>query len=399
MNCLTKQIYYSEFYSHTFYIFISEIEQMQSFSKYFIIGLIIALIALVWIYLKSIIIYIAVAVIISLIGQPFLKLYSKIKIKNFVLPRTIVAILSLASIAGIFMLLVSMFIPLIVEEARIISQINPNEVVTVFKEPLKNLEYDLQKFQINYGHGESIEKFLATQLTSILGFQEISNIASQIFSFTTSMIGGTFAVLFMAFFFIKDEHLIYRIFLLLTPPKHIEPVKDILRDTKRLLTRYFIGILLDMLFVATLTAIGLSIIGIENALLIGMFAGLINIIPYIGPLFGIAFGLLIGVTSNLEMEFYSQLLPLLGKICITFLIVQLLDAFFFQPLVISNIVKAHPLEIFIVILTAGTLAGIGGMIVAVPVYTILRIIAKEFLSNFKIVQQLTAELDEEHSKK
>ncbi|MCC6838107.1 MAG: hypothetical protein IT234_06180, partial [Bacteroidia bacterium] len=100
---------------------------MQSFSKYFIIGLIIALIALIWIYLKSIIIYIAVAVIISLIGQPFLKLYSKIKIKNFILPKTIVAILSLASIAGIFLLLVSMFIPLIVEEARIISQINPNE--------------------------------------------------------------------------------------------------------------------------------------------------------------------------------------------------------------------------------------------------------------------------------
>jgi predicted PurR-regulated permease PerM len=372
---------------------------MQNKSKYLIIGLILALIALAWIYLKSIIIYVAIALIISLIGQPLVKMYGKFKVGKFKLPITICALLSLATIALIVTMLVSMFIPLIVKEARIISQINPNEVVTTFKEPLKNLEYDLQKFQINYGNGESIEKFLASQLTSILGFQEISNIASEMIGFTTGLIGGTFAILFMAFFFMKDEHLIYRAILLLTPPKHLEPVKEILRDTKRLLTRYFIGILLDMLFVATLTSIGLTIIGVENALLIGMFAGLINIIPYIGPLIGVSFGLLIGITSNLEMNFYVELIPLLGKICITFLIVQLLDALFFQPMVISNIVKAHPLEIFIVILIAGTLAGIGGMIVAVPIYTILRIIAKEFLSNFQVVQKLTSELDEHDSKK
>ena len=107
-----------------------------------------------------------------------------------------------------------------------------------------------------------------------------------------------------------------------------------------------------------------------------------------------AFGVTIGITSNLELEFYTQLLPLVYKIALVFLIVQLIDSLIFQPLVISNIVKAHPLEIFLVILIAGTLAGIGGMIIAVPIYTILRIIAKEFLNNFKIVQQLTSELEE-----
>ena len=213
-------------------------------------------------------------------------------------------------------------------------------------------------------------------------------------SFTTSLIGGTFAILFMAFFFMKDEYLIYNTILLLTPPKHMAAIKDIVRDTKRLLTKYFIGILLDMLFVAVLSVIGLSILGVKNCLLIGMFAGLMNVIPYVGPLIAAAFGILIGVTSNLELEFYTQLLPLVYKIAITFLVVQVIDALIFQPLVISNIVKAHPLEIFLVILIAGTLAGIGGMIIAVPVYTILLIIAKEFLFNFQIVQKLTAELEE-----
>lgn len=368
---------------------------MQSKSKYFLIALAILVVALITWYLKTIVLYICIAIIISLIGQPLVKLYSSIKIKKLHLPISICALLALVSITIVLGLFVSMFIPLLVEEVRIISKINPNEVVETFKQPLANLNYDLQKFQVQYGNGESLEKFLASQLTNIIDFKVVSSYAQGVFSFTADILGGTFIVLFMAFFFMKDKHLIYNIVILLTPPKHIEAIKEIMRDTKRLLTKYFIGILLDMLFVATLTTIALSLLGVKNCLLIGMFAGLMNVIPYVGPLIAAAFGILIGVTSNLELEFYTQLLPLVYKIAFVFLLVQLIDSLIFQPLVISNIVKAHPLEIFLVILIAGTLAGIGGMIIAVPVYTILRIIAKEFLNNFKIVQQLTSELEEE----
>jgi predicted PurR-regulated permease PerM len=367
---------------------------MQNKSKYFLIGSAVILTALIAWYLKTILMYICIAIIISLIGQPLVKLFSSIRIKKFSLPVSISALLALTSITFILALFVSMFIPLIVEEARIISKINPNEVVETFKEPLAHLNYDLRKFQIQYGNGESLEKFIASQLTSIINFQEVSSYAQGIVSLTTDIIGGTFIVLFMAFFFMKDKHLIYNVVLLLTPPKHIEEIKDIMRDTKRLLTKYFIGILLDMLFVATLTTISLSLLGVKNCLLIGMFAGLMNVIPYVGPLIAASFGILIGVTSNLDLDFYTQLLPLVYEISLVFLFVQLIDSIIFQPLVISNIVKAHPLEIFLVILIAGTLAGIGGMIIAVPFYTILRIIAKEFLFNFKIVQKLTSELEE-----
>ena len=370
--------------------------QMQNKSKYFLIALsILAIVLIAW-YLKTIVIYICIAVIISLIGQPVVKLFSSIKIKKFRFPVGVSALFALISITLVIGLLVSMFIPLVAEEVRIISKINPNDVVETFKEPLANLNYDLQKFQIRYGNGESLEKFMVSKLTDIVGFREVSSYAQGIVSLTTDIISGTFIVLFMAFFFIKDKHLIYNVIILLTPPKHISAIKEIMRDTKRLLTKYFIGILLDMLFVATLTTIALSLLGVKNCLLIGMFAGLMNVIPYVGPLIAAAFGILIGVTSNLELEFYTQLLPLVYKIAFTFLIIQLIDAIIFQPLVISNIVKAHPLEIFLVILIAGTLTGIGGMIIAVPVYTILRIIAKEFLNNFKIVQQLTSELEEEN---
>ena len=374
---------------------------MQSKPRYFLIALAIILIALVAWFLKTIVLYIIISVILSLIGHPIVSLYSKIRIGKKHLSTTLSSVLALFTLIAIIVGLFSLFIPLIIEQARIISKINPGEVVTAFKQPLQNLEYTLQKFQISSENSEPIEKVMASKLSSVLGFQEVSYYAQRMISLLGSVIAAFFSISFMTFFFMKDDHLIPDVILMLTPPKQFQAVRDIMKDTKFILTRYFIGILCDMAFVATLTAIGLSIFGVKNALLIGLFAGILNVIPYIGPLLGCGFAILIGVSSNLNLDFYTQLIPLTGKIALTFLAVQLMDALFFQPLVISNTVKAHPLEIFIVILTAGTIGGITGMIVAIPVYTIIRIIAKQFFSNFKIVQQITHNLEEiiEHKKK
>ncbi|OFY87194.1 MAG: hypothetical protein A3F72_16985 [Bacteroidetes bacterium RIFCSPLOWO2_12_FULL_35_15] len=368
---------------------------MQSKSKLFFIAIAIILIALMVWYLKTIVFYIIISIVLSLIGQPLVQLFSKIRIKNFRLPASLCTILSLFSMLAVIAALFSLFIPLIAEEVRIVNKINPNEVVATFQEPLKSLESILQKYQTGYDSGESIEKYLAEKLSSVLGFNEISTYAQQLVGFMGSIIAAFFSISFITFFFMKDEHLIYNSILLLTPPKHTERVKDIMRDTKYILTRYFIGVLLDMAFVASLTSIGLSILGLENAMLIGLFAGILNVIPYVGPLLGVGFALIIGVSGNLDLNFYSEMIPLMEKIALIFLIVQLIDSLFFQPIVISNRVKAHPLEIFLVILIAAKIGGIIGMVAAIPIYTIIRIIAKEFFYNFKIVQKLTEDLEEE----
>ena len=126
-----------------------------------------------------------------------------------------------------------------------------------------------------------------------------------------------------------------------------------------------------------------------KALVIGLIVGLMNVIPYIGPLLGALFGIVIGIATNLHLDFYSEILPLTGLMAIVFLTVQVIDNILFQPLIYSTSVKAHPLEIFLVIMMAGSLAGIVGMVLAIPVYTIFRVVAKEFLNNFRIVKNLT----------
>ena len=136
----------------------------------------------------------------------------------------------------------------------------------------------------------------------------------------------------------------------------------------------------------------MSFLEIQHVILIGFLAGVINVIPYIGPIIGGIIGVLIGISTNLHLDFYSELLPLSGKIFLVFAGMQLIDNFVFQPFIFSNSVKAHPLEIFLVVLSAGTLWGITGMIVAIPFYTLFRVVAKEFLSEFKVIEQLTKNL-------
>ena len=162
---------------------------------------------------------------------------------------------------------------------------------------------------------------------------------------------------------------------------------------KTLLQKYFLGLLAQITIITTLVSLGLYVIGVKNALVIGLFAGLINVVPYVGPLIGAFFGIVIALSSHLEMEFYAELLPLAGKIAGVFLAVQLLDNFIFQPLIFSKSVEVHPLEIFLVILIAGTLAGVGGMIIAIPFYSILRICANQFLSEFKVIRTMTRGMD------
>ena len=169
-------------------------------------------------------------------------------------------------------------------------------------------------------------------------------------------------------------------------------MNTIVMETKDLLSRYFIGILAQITVIILVISIGLSILGVQNALLIGVIAGVFNIIPYIGPLMGAGIGLLLAATSQLEVSPDAALFGFLMSAIIPFVVAQLLDNFLLQPLIFSKSVKAHPLEIFMVILAAGSLGGIIGMIVAVPTYSFIRIIAKEFFNGYKIVQGLTKDL-------
>lgn len=221
---------------------------------------------------------------------------------------------------------------------------------------------------------------------------QIPQLFSTLIGFMGNLLIAIMSILFIAFFFLKEQGLFLNALQAIVPRKYEKEVIHALDDSSRLLRRYFVGVSIQVTTITIFVSIILTIFGVKNALLIAFFAALINVIPYLGPVIGAMFGVLITISSNLDLPFYQEMLPLIFIVIGTFAAMQLLDNFVLQPFIFSNSVSAHPLEIFIVILVGAKLSGIVGMVLAIPVYTVIRVIAKSFLSEFRLVQKLTKKL-------
>ena len=227
---------------------------------------------------------------------------------------------------------------------------------------------------------------------------DISSITSVVGSVASALgsIGiGLFSVMFIGFFFIKDEKLFRGIVGSLVPDKMEGEAISAISDIEHLLTRYFGGLLLEVLGVATLNFLGLWLIaklGVYPALGIAFITGLLNVIPYVGPWIGAGIGIILGLVLKFSNAAVLGIMPNFWIAVMTllaiFLCTQLVDNFFFQPFIYSTSIKSSPLEIFIVLLMAGHVGGIVGMLVAIPAYTVIRVIAARFLRNFKPIRRL-----------
>ena len=357
------------------------------------LGLII--LGFVFWYFKSIIAYIIVAALLALIGNPLVDLLSRIKIKKFKLPRSLSAGITLAFLWTLLLSFFRIFIPLVARQASELSSIDSRRIIKSLEGPLSSLENFFGSLPVSGGGEISLQEYIGEKIASIVSVSQLSDI----FSFITGAMGDVFiaifSISFISFFFLKEKGLFSKGILALTPSSNEGKMTHVFDSTRKLLIRYFIGLGIEVSLIIIMISLGLYFVGLdfETALVIGLFGGLMNVIPYIGPIIGAIFGLVIGIATNLNLEFYSEMLPLLSYIALVFLIVQVIDNIFFQPLIYSSSVNAHPLEIFLVIMIAGSLAGITGMVVAIPVYTILRVVAKEFLNKFKVVQKLTEKIE------
>lgn len=224
-----------------------------------------------------------------------------------------------------------------------------------------------------------------------------SQMAAQSVVYVVGFLGNFLVLLtsvtFIAFFFLKDEKLFGRALKALVPKRRLNEMDTALTAIKRLLTRYFSGILVQITLITIYVTVLLSFFGIPNAFLIAFFAAVVNVIPYLGPLLGALFAMLVIISSNVDANFYMVTWPMLIKAFGVFASMQIVDGFILQPYIFSNSVSAHPLEIFIVVVIGAKLGGITGMIVAIPAYTIIRVIAAVFLKEFRLVQKLTQSIN------
>jgi len=354
------------------------------------------IIAFCW-YFRSVLVYIILAAVVSLLARPVIKLLRKIKVKGKSAPDWLLAILSLILILGIFLGIVTQVIPVV---SSIIQSVSGNLQTASFN--ASEIARWMDKLNIwlidrfpTLGRDFKLQEALVTWLKNAFDMSSITSVVGSVASALGSFGVGLFSVVFIGFFFIKDDKLFRRIVGSLVPDKVEDEAIQAIGDIEHLLSRYFGGLLIEVLGVATLNFLGLWLIakiGFYPAIGIAFMAGLLNVIPYVGPWIGAAIGVVLGLVLKFSSAAALGVFPNFWVILITlvaiFAVTQMVDNFFFQPFIYSTSIKSTPLEIFIVLLMAGHVGGILGMLVAIPTYTVIRVVAARFLKGFKPVKRL-----------
>ncbi len=348
--------------------------------------------ALFW-FFSNIVMYAVIAWVVSMLGQPLMRLFKKIKIWKYKVGSNMAAAMTLISFLLGIALLVMLFVPSVIEQVNNLSHVDYAALARTLEKPLANLQVQLASYGL-VDANVPLEQQMQERLSSSFEPSYIKNYISGFFS-AAGNVGITIgSVLFISFFFLQEQGLFVNFLSSLMPSQYDEKVKRALSEIASNLSLYFRGLMIQMLVFSFMVTVALWALGIKNALLIGVFAGLLNIIPYVGPIVGMAFGVIFTISSNLDTDFYAVILPKVIKVACVFVAAQTIDNNFSQPIIFSNTLKTHPLEIFFVVLVGAQVGGVMGMVLAIPTYMVLRVIAAVFLSEFHIVQNLQNRMKE-----
>ena len=368
---------------------------VDKLAKYILLAAGLALIGGICWYFRNVIIYILIAVVVSLISKPIMNLLKKVSIKGRRLPDWFLAAFTLIAVTAILMAAITMIFPIVSGIIKGISLSSIENAAGQISIPLASFNEMLRSTFPNLGPTFRIETAILAELQKMFEVSKVSSIIGTATSFLSSFGVGLFSVIFISFFFIKDDDLFTNIIRALVPDRHESNAAAAISDIGHLLSRYFIGVMLEVTGVALINFIGLwsiARLGINAALGIAFLTGILNIIPYVGPLMGGALGTILGLilkyssatTIGLDVNFWAFTAILIAIFSFT----QLVDNFLYQPVIYSTSIKSTPLEIFIVLLIVGHIGGPLAMIVAIPCYTVVRVIAYRFFRHIKAIRRL-----------
>lgn len=358
---------------------------MNIFKKPILIVVIIfvGFVFLSW-YFSSIFIYLVISIILSTILRPLTNYLDNQQFFGFRMPRIVAVFISFVTLAFLISVFVTLFLPLISDQIKLFANIDLEKMLVKVQEPLNNIEQFILKYQL----GDIKAGFLFNSVTEAVKHFiteiELATLIENVISLTGNVFVGLMAVTFITFFLLYEKGILRKHLINLIPNAYFEVSIEGLYKIEKLLSNYLLGLLFQMTAIFSIAFIGLSIFNINYAASIALFAAVINLIPYLGPILGASFGILVGVSTLGSNIFESnQFIFMIFEILSVFGVVQLTDNVLLQPLIFSKSVKAHPLEIFIIIFAGATLAGVVGMIAAIPVYTIIRVFIMEVYRGYK----------------
>lgn len=355
-------------------------------------GISLAVLALLVFRFTFIVWYVIIAAVIASIGAPIVNFLKKRRItKKKYVPSWLAAATALSILVLTCVAVIVLLVPLISKQASVVASINVSDVMSALKEPIQLITDYLVKFKLITSE-QTIVGLIEEKLYSILEFSAVANIVGKVIGSLGGFLVSLVSILFITFFFLKEEDLFTKIVLVFVNEESHKKAVDAIFHIKKFLSRYFIGLLAEVAGMFVLESIGLSAFGIKGALVLALMGSIFNLIPYAGPVIGTCLALIINALYMLSTGVYDQILYTSIVILSVFVVSNWVDNYFLQPYIFSKSTQAHPLEIFIVILVFGSFAGVLGMFLAIPGYTIMKVIAKEFLSQYEIIEEWTQNL-------
>lgn len=336
----------------------------------FLIILAIAFIVFAFPYIKDVLIMLIIAWLLAMLLSPLVNF-----LEHKGLGRSwailIVMILILAIVGVLFILL----IPRIIRTVEVIISKLQSEVITEYSLKIENF------FEKNFNNAELARNVTVT--LNELGIKLLGSLG-EFFKSVGSFLASMVIIPFITFFLIKDSRRFKKAFISQVPNRYFELSLNILHKIENQVGKYIQGQATDALIVGMLSILGLFIINlafhgpIPYFVLIGMFAGLANLIPYLGPVFGAVPALILAVLNN-----PPNLGLVLLWIVIVFIIVQLIDNVFISPMVVSKSVNMHPLTVAVAVIIGGNVAGAMGMLFAVPLTGIIKVSSSQVIWGIK----------------
>lgn len=349
-----------------------------------------AVLFLVW-YFSSIVVYILVSAVLAVMGRPLVKRLAALRVKRRQVPRPLAALATLVVIWAVAAVLCSLFVPLVFNKINQLADVDFGAVIDNIGTPVARMQHNLQELFALPESSFSLSDELTALLRKTVDIGSLNTLVSSVVGMVFSSVIAVFSISFITFFFLKEDDLFYTMVTALFPERYRENITRALDSVTLLLGRYFTGILAESLLLMFAVSLVMMAFGMKgaDAFFIGLVMGVMNVVPYAGPLIGGVISVFVGLVTPIAGMSVSHTA---WVIACSLLVLKGMDDFILQPTLYSERVKAHPLEIFLVILVAGSLAGILGMLLAIPSYTVLRVFAKEFLSQFTLVRRLTEKI-------
>ena len=336
------------------------------------IGVVLLLVLIGW-YFSRLLVYLISGSVIAYVTKPLVE-----RLEGFGIRRVPAILITFVGVLGILSVLITSLVPFFAAQLTEMTQQITEETVMEWAD---DVEGELRKYVPFIEEGNVREGVLRISST-LFQEQRFAQMVESVVEVFTDIFYAILVIPFVTFFFLRDARKIQHSLLQLVPNRYFEVTISVIEKIENTIGRYLRGLLLQSTSVAIVAFICLSFTGIDNALIVGIFTGVSNTIPYFGPFMGLTAGSMIAIAQTGDLS-------LIPGVLIAMTITQLVDNVIFQPLIFSRSSQTHPLIILFVVLIGAQLGGIVGMLIAIPLMTIIWVTIKHTLwsvQNYRILQ-------------